>query len=117
MKRIVLTGAAGRLGSYLREPLSKLAEELVSSDIAEDIGKLYPNEKYVKANLGEMDDIMPLLKGADMVVHFGAFVDEGPFEKLLGAWFMPVQSMPLVCIQRMNLSAQMYLIARTRSMD
>jgi uronate dehydrogenase len=48
MKRIVLTGAAGRLGSYLREPLSKLAAELVSSDIAEDIGSLYSNERYMK---------------------------------------------------------------------
>ena len=39
MKKIVLTGAAGRLGSYLREPLLKLADELVSSDIVENIGK------------------------------------------------------------------------------
>ena len=88
MKRIVLTGAAGRLGSYLREPLSKLAEELISSDIAEDIGKLYSNERYMKADLAEMDDIMTLLKGADMVVHFGAYVDEGPFDKLLGPNFI-----------------------------
>ena len=29
MKKIVLTGAAGRLGSYLREPLSKLCDEFV----------------------------------------------------------------------------------------
>ena len=47
MRKIVLTGAAGRLGSYLREPLSKLAESLVSSDLAADIGKLYPGEAYV----------------------------------------------------------------------
>jgi len=88
MKRIVLTGAAGRLGSYLREPLSKLSEELVSSDIVDDIGKLYSNEHYMKADIAEMDDIMSLLKGADMVVHFGAYVDEGPFEKLLGPNFI-----------------------------
>ncbi len=31
LNRIVLTGAAGRLGSYLREPLTKMAKELVSS--------------------------------------------------------------------------------------
>ncbi len=29
MKKLVLTGAAGRLGSYLREPLSKLTDQLV----------------------------------------------------------------------------------------
>ena len=28
MKKLVLTGAAGRLGSYLREPLSKLCAVL-----------------------------------------------------------------------------------------
>ena len=33
MKKIVLTGAAGRLGSYLREPLTKLCDALVSTDI------------------------------------------------------------------------------------
>ena len=32
MKKIVLTGAAGRLGSYLREPLSKMCNELVSTE-------------------------------------------------------------------------------------
>jgi uronate dehydrogenase len=49
MKKLVLTGAAGRLGSYLREPLSKMADELVSTDIVDDIGALYEDERYVKA--------------------------------------------------------------------
>jgi uronate dehydrogenase len=88
MKRIVLTGAAGRLGSYLREPLSKLADELVSSDIVEDFGKLYDGERYVKADLAQFDAILDLLKGADMVVHFGANPDEAPFEELLGPNFV-----------------------------
>lgn len=88
MKRLVLTGAAGRLGSYLREPLSKLADELISSDIAGDVGTLYGNETYVKADLESLSEMTELLKGADMVVHFGAYVDEGPFEKLLGPNFI-----------------------------
>ena len=88
MKKIVLTGAAGRLGSYLREPLSKMAETLVSSDIKDDIGTLYAGESYVKADLESLDAMMSLLEGADMVVHFGAYVDEAPFEKLLGPNFI-----------------------------
>ena len=84
MKKLVLTGAAGRLGSYLREPLSKLADQLVSSDIAEDLGKLYPGEVYERADLREFDQIHRLLKGADMVVHFGAYGDEAPFDTILG---------------------------------
>jgi uronate dehydrogenase len=84
MKRLVLTGAAGRLGSHLRESLSPLTDELVSSDIVEDMGKLYPNETYVKADLANYDEIHALLAGADMVVHFGAMGDEADFNTILG---------------------------------
>ena len=34
LKKIVLTGAAGRLGGYLRAPLAAKCAELVSTDIA-----------------------------------------------------------------------------------
>ncbi|WP_099827897.1 NAD-dependent epimerase/dehydratase family protein [Oceaniglobus indicus] len=87
MKKIVLTGAAGRLGSYLREPLSKMCDTLLSTDIT-DVGQTYDGETFVKADLASMDQIAPLLEGADMVVHFGAIVDEAPFEDLLGPNFV-----------------------------
>ncbi len=88
LKKLVLTGAAGRLGSYLREPLSKMCQELVSTDIAEGVGTLYPNERFAQADIAVYDQIAPLLEGADMVVHFGAIVDEKPFEELLGPNFV-----------------------------
>ena len=88
MKKLVLTGAAGRLGSYLREPLSKMCEELISSDIVPDIGKLYSGERYIKADLANYSEIHSLLAGAEMVVHFGAIGDEAPFETLLGPNFI-----------------------------
>lgn len=86
--KLVLTGAAGRLGSYLREPLAAMCDTLVSTDIAEDIGTLYDGETYVQADLAQMDQIAPVLEGADMVIHFGAIVDEKPFEELLGPNFV-----------------------------
>ena len=67
MKKLVLTGAAGRLGSYLREPLTKLADELVSTDISDDIGTLYPGERFVQADLADLDAMLELTKGADMI--------------------------------------------------
>lgn len=88
MKKLVLTGAAGRLGSYLREPLSKMADVLVSTDIVEDFGATYPNETYVQADIASFDAVLPILEGADMVVHFAAIVDEAPFERLLGPNFI-----------------------------
>jgi uronate dehydrogenase len=86
--KLVLTGAAGRLGSQLREPLAKMATSLVSTDIADDIGQCYEGETYIKGDLASLDDMMKVLEGADMVIHFGAFVDEGPFEQLLGPNFV-----------------------------
>ena len=83
MKKLVLTGAAGRLGSYLREPLTKMCDELVSTDIVDDIGTLYDGESYVKADLASLDAMLEVLKGADMVVHFGAIGDEAPWDNIL----------------------------------
>ena len=57
LKKIVLTGASGRLGSYLREPLSKLCTNLISTDTNNDISKLYDNEKFVKADLSSFEKL------------------------------------------------------------
>lgn len=83
--KLVLTGAAGRLGSYLREPLSRMCDELVSTDLVDDIGNCYPGERYIKGDLASLDDMMRVLEGADQVVHFGAIGDEAPFDSILSA--------------------------------
>lgn len=83
MKKLVLTGAAGRLGSYLREPLTRLCDDLVSTDRAADIGTLYAGETYVQADLADLAAVQRVLEGADMVVHFGAIGDEAPWDDIL----------------------------------
>ncbi len=88
MKKLVLTGALGRLGSYLREPLSKMCDEFVSTDILDAPAKLHANETYVKADITSLDAMVELLEGADMVIHFAAIGDEAPFETLLGPNFI-----------------------------
>ena len=88
MKKIVLTGAAGNLGDELRGLLAGMADELLSTDIAPLRSEALANETYVQADLSSMDEIQPLLEGADMVVHFGAIVDERPFEEMLGPNFV-----------------------------
>lgn len=84
MKKIVLTGAAGRLGGYLRGPLSKLADTLVCTDISDGLGDLGANERFVQADLADKAAMHDIIEGADMVVHFGAIVDEASFETILG---------------------------------
>jgi uronate dehydrogenase len=83
MKKLVLTGAAGRLGSYLREPLTRMCDELVSTDIAAEIGKLYDGESYVQADLADLSAMEAIVKDATMVVHFGAIGDEAPWDDIL----------------------------------
>ena len=67
-QKILLTGAGGRLGSYLREPLSKICNTLVSTDIKENIGKLNENEKYL--NLFRILYICYYLKNYSQIVIF-----------------------------------------------
>ena len=55
-KKIVLTGASGRLGTYLREPLSCKTETLVSLDI-NPIGKTLINEQFELADLSNYTEI------------------------------------------------------------
>jgi len=88
LKKIVLTGARGSLGTSLREPLSKMCKVLVSTDIAEAPATLLPNETFAQADLARMDQVAPLMDGVEMVVHFGAIVDEVPFEQIWGPNFM-----------------------------
>ena len=83
MKKLVLTGAAGALGSRLRAPLAKMCDTLVSTDLAEDVGELMPGETYVKADVSDLGAVVNLLDGADMVVHFGAIADEAPWDDIL----------------------------------
>ena len=88
LKKILLTGAGGRLGSYLREPLTKMANELVSIDIKSEIGGLYDKETFKQIDLQDFSAIKEVSKGVDVIVHFGAIVDEAPFPELLGPNFI-----------------------------
>ena len=80
--RIVLTGASGRLGSYLREPLSKITKKLVSTD-KDDIGKTLHNEVFKKLNIKNFKDVNKILKKTDLIIHFGGYSKEGPFQEIL----------------------------------
>ncbi|MEM8751708.1 MAG: NAD(P)-dependent oxidoreductase [Pseudomonadota bacterium] len=84
MKKIVLTGACGALGSRLRPLLAGMAEALVSTDIEPAPEELLANESFVQADLADAAAIDAIVEGAEMVVHFGAIPDEAPFDEILG---------------------------------
>ncbi|WP_171064274.1 NAD-dependent epimerase/dehydratase family protein [Actinomadura soli] len=76
---IVLTGAAGRVGTALRAPLRDEAERLVLADRA-PLRAEAPNETVHRTDLS---DAAELMDGADAVVHLAGVSDEAPFPDLV----------------------------------
>lgn len=70
MKRLLITGAAGGLGSMLRPRLTHLAETLRISDIAE-LGEAAPHEELVSCNLADKAAVADLVDGCDGILHLG----------------------------------------------
>lgn len=81
-KRLLITGAAGRLGSVLRKHLAAFADELRLTDIA-DMGHAAPHEQLVRCDLANFNDVLPLTEGVDAIVHAGGVPVEDTFDKIL----------------------------------
>lgn len=84
MKRLLITGAAGGLGSLARRRLTGLAEILRLSDIA-DLGSTAAHEELVPCELGDFVQVKALVEGCDGIVHFGGISVENTWEKILPA--------------------------------
>jgi uronate dehydrogenase len=84
MERLLITGAAGALGTMLRQELKGFAPRLRLSDVQE-IGAAAEHEEVVVCDLGDYDAVMRLVEGCDGVVHLGGVSVEGRFEDILNA--------------------------------
>lgn len=67
---ILITGAAGRLGTQLRRGLAPLARRLRLADRAE-ILNLQPNEEALQFELTDEAAVLASAQGVDAIVHFG----------------------------------------------
>jgi uronate dehydrogenase len=83
MKTLLITGAAGRIGSFLRTELAG-RYKLRLSDI-KPVGKLAPGETFVKADVTKFADMKRATRGVDAVLHFGGNSGEDTWEKILSA--------------------------------
>jgi uronate dehydrogenase len=81
---ILLTGAAGRLGSRLRVGLATLARRLRVSDRVE-IANPKPNEEVATFELADFPAVQAATKGVDAIVHFGGAPLESPWEEILSS--------------------------------
>ncbi|MBE3638007.1 NAD-dependent epimerase/dehydratase family protein [Mangrovicoccus algicola] len=80
--RVLITGAAGRLGTELRRGLAPLARELRLADRA-PILELRPNETAMIFDLADEAACHAACAGVDAVVHFGGTPHEAPWAEIL----------------------------------
>lgn len=81
---ILITGAAGRLGTELRRGLAPLARRLRLTDVA-PVADLQPNEEALCFDLADEAATHAACHGVDAIVHFGGVPLERPWEQILNA--------------------------------
>jgi uronate dehydrogenase len=83
MKTILLTGAAGGIGTHLRRELQG-KYHLRLSDIrpVDNVGR---DESFIEGDIARLDDMMHAARGVDAVVHMGGLSMEGSWDDILSA--------------------------------
>lgn len=84
MKRVLLTGAAGGIGTWLRKLLPPIYPDLVLSDLREpkDLGA---GETFIRADLAKPEEVERACEGVDGIIHLGGQSGEAPWETILEA--------------------------------
>lgn len=83
MKTILITGAAGDVGTHLRRELAG-KYKLRLSDLR-PVTQLGKDEKFARADISRMADARRITRGVDAIVHLGGHSVEGPWEPILSA--------------------------------
>ncbi len=82
MMRIVITGAAGQIGTALREGLRGSYALIRLLDVA-PLGTARAGEELIGADIGDMPALEKAMAGVDCVVHLAGASVESPWDKVL----------------------------------
>ena len=83
MKTILMTGAAGRIGSFMRAELAGKYRMRLSD--LKPIRDLRAGETFMRADISNLEDALKITRGVDAVVHFGGQSGENTWERILNA--------------------------------
>ncbi|OQW55684.1 MAG: UDP-glucose 4-epimerase [Proteobacteria bacterium SG_bin9] len=84
MRRVLLTGASGGIGTRLRQLLKPLYGELILSDIRPP-ADLAADETFIQVDLADLAAVQRLMDGVEGIVHLGGYSVEGPWDAILNA--------------------------------
>jgi uronate dehydrogenase len=84
MRKVLLTGASGGIGTRLRKLLRPLYPELILSDLKTP-ADLLPGEAFVLADLADFSAVRRAVEGIEGIVHLGGHSVEGPWDTILNA--------------------------------
>ena len=83
MKTILITGAAGDVGTHLRRELAG-RYRIRASDLR-SLKEKFGDQEFVRADISKMSDARRITKGVDAIVHLGGYSVEGPWAGILKA--------------------------------
>src|SRR6187401_1099371 len=81
MKRVLMTGAAGGIGTMLTPLLRGIYPELRLSDMRTPQG-LSSSDSFVAADLTKLDQVEKACDGVDGILHFGGYSIEGTWDQI-----------------------------------
>ena len=81
MPRILMTGAAGGIGTSLRKLLPPIYPDLLLSDLKAP-ADLAKNEQFKAADLADLAQVEAICEGVDGILHFGGYSVEGTWDQI-----------------------------------
>jgi uronate dehydrogenase len=83
MKTVLITGAAGDVGTHLRRELAG-KYRIRASDLR-DLKEKFKGQRLMRADIAKFADALRITRGVDAVIHLGGYSVEGPWEGILSA--------------------------------
>jgi uronate dehydrogenase len=83
VKTILITGAAGDVGTHLRRELA--GKYILRVSDLRPLKKINREERFLRADISNMAHALRITRGVDAVIHLGGYSVEGPWAGILNA--------------------------------